>query len=233
MLKISIIIPTLNEEHHIANCLNSVFQQDRSCIEEVIVADGGSNDKTLNIVHKFDVKVVLGGLPGIARNSGAKAAKGNYLLFLDADTILPQQFLNKAIALFRIKNLTVASFHLTPPTNNGFSKIILEGYNAYASLSASRLPVFLTAGCCVLVTQTAHHAIGGFSNSVIVLEEYDYIQRIKKIGKFDVIPLKVITSMRRFEKGKGMQQTIVLFIYYFQWLFTRKILKDHLGYWAR
>jgi len=231
--KISVIIPTLNEESHITICLNSVFQQDNSLIEEIIVADGYSTDNTVNIAKKFNVKIVLGGIPGIARNNGAKAANGNYLLFLDADTILPPQFLKHAIFLFEKKNLIIASFYLTPTTNSIFAKIILKGYNTIASFFASWLPVFLTAGCCVLVTQTAHNTVGGFSNSVVVLEEYDYIQRIKKLGKFAVIPLNVITSTRRFQRGRCLQQTIVLFIYYFQWFFTRKISTDRFGYWIR
>jgi glycosyltransferase involved in cell wall biosynthesis len=231
--KISIIIPTLNEEHHIGNCLNSVFQQDSSCFDEVIVADAGSKDKTLDIVQKYDVKVVTGGLPGIARNNGAQAAKGNYLLFLDADTILPPQFFNKAINHFETKKLRVATFYLAPSAGGFFSKLVLQIYNRISSLFAPLRVGFLTAGCCILVERSAHLAVQGFSNSTVVLEEYDYVQRIKKFGKFSVIPVKVTTSIRRFKDGKGLRQTLILFGYYFQWILTGKVASDRYKYWTR
>jgi glycosyltransferase involved in cell wall biosynthesis len=231
--KISIIIPALNEEEHIANCLKSVIQQDESLLEEIIVADGGSTDNTVPIALKFNAKIVPGGLPGIGRNNGAKNAKGDYFLFLDADTILPPQFFNKALDYFESKKLNVASFYLAPSQGGFFSRITLRAYNLLSALMAL-LPVgFLTAGCCILVIRSAHISVEGFSNSTVVLEEYDYIQRIKKTGRFRVIPLKVTTSIRRFQDGKGIHQTMALFFYYFQWIITGKVKSDRFRYWMR
>jgi glycosyltransferase involved in cell wall biosynthesis len=230
---VSIIIPALNEELHISDCLKSIFQQDSSFIEEVIVADGGSTDNTISIAKKFDVKIVPGGLPGIARNNGARAANGSYLLFLDADTILPPQFFIKVLTYFEKKKLDVATFYLTPSAGGFFSKLVLKVYNAFSSLTTPLRVGFLTAGCCILVVRSAHLAVQGFSNSTVVLEEYDYIQRIKKIGKFGVIPIKVTTSIRRFKNGKGLRQTLILFVYYFHWILTGKIMSDRYKYWAQ
>ncbi len=230
--KISIIIPALNEERYLAHCLSSVFQQDASLIEEVIVADGGSTDKTVATTKGFNVTLIPGGLPGVARNNGAEAARGEFLLFLDADTILPPQFLRKAIELFMKKRLDVASFYLDPAAEGMGSRFVLNVYNVCSSISAAVLPIFLTAGCCVLVKRATHKAVGGFSDSVVVLEEYDYIDRIRKKGRFRVIPLSVSTSFRRFKKGKTLQQTFILFAYYFQWLLTGQIVVDRYGYWV-
>lgn len=231
--KISVVIPALNEEGCLAHCLSSVFQQERSLLEEVIVADGGSTDNTVAIAKRFKITLVPGGLPGIARNNGAEIAKGEYLLFLDADTFLPPQFLQKALEVFEKKRLDVASFYLKPAAEGIISRFVLNVYNICSSISAIVLPIFLTAGCCLLVKRETHRFVGGFSNSVVVLEEYDYINRIRKSGRFRVIPLKIKTSIRRFRKGKVLRQTFILFTYYFQWLITHKVADDRYGYWTQ
>jgi glycosyltransferase involved in cell wall biosynthesis len=85
---VSIIITTRNEEKHIAACLESIHTQTYPSIETIIV-DNNSKDKTKNIVKKFDVSVFnIGPERSAQRNFGARKAKGEYLLFLDADMIL-------------------------------------------------------------------------------------------------------------------------------------------------
>lgn len=87
---ISIIIPTLNGEENIAVCLAST--QNASDVERIVV-DGGSKDRTLEIARSCGARV-LGGPVGRARqmNAGAESAKGEFLLFLHADTRLPEGF---------------------------------------------------------------------------------------------------------------------------------------------
>ena len=89
---LSIIIPTLNEEKYLPLLLKSIKEQNVKDYE-IIISDAQSTDKTLDIAKKNNCKIVLGGLPGKARNEGAKVAKGNLLLFLDADVLLGPNFL--------------------------------------------------------------------------------------------------------------------------------------------
>jgi hypothetical protein len=85
--KISVIIPTYNEENNIEKTINSALKDDKV---EIIVSDGGSTDGTLNICKKFNVKVISGGSTRAqCQNIGSSAATGDILLFLHADTILP------------------------------------------------------------------------------------------------------------------------------------------------
>lgn len=99
--RISIIVPTLNEENNIGLLLNSLKHQSSVSFETLIV-DGGSKDKTPEIAHKHNAKVVI--LPEhgefVSRNVGAKMSKGRYLLFTCADIIFPEDILQKIIDRF-------------------------------------------------------------------------------------------------------------------------------------
>lgn len=92
----SIIIPTLNEEKFLPRLLDSIKKQD-SKDYEIIVADAGSKDATVEIAKKYRCKIVQGGLPAKGRNEGAKIAQGDLLLFLDADVQLPSDFLKNSL----------------------------------------------------------------------------------------------------------------------------------------
>jgi len=99
--RISIIVPTLNEENNIGLLLDSLKHQSSVSFETLIV-DGGSKDKTTEIAHKHNAKVVI--LPEhgefVSRNVGAKMSKGRYLLFTCADIIFPEDILQKIIDRF-------------------------------------------------------------------------------------------------------------------------------------
>ena len=101
---LSIIIPTKNEEHYLPKLLDSIKKQEYKDYE-IIVADGGSNDRTKEIARKYGCKLVKGGLPSVGRNNGAKVAKGYLLLFLDADFILPEGFLKNLVQEIKKKRL--------------------------------------------------------------------------------------------------------------------------------
>ena len=83
---LSIIIPTLNEENYLPLLLESIKKQNFKSYE-IIVADAGSTDRTIEIAKNHGCKITSGGLPAKARNQGAKIAKGDLLLFSDADIV--------------------------------------------------------------------------------------------------------------------------------------------------
>jgi glycosyltransferase involved in cell wall biosynthesis len=232
--EISIIIPTYNEEENIGNCLKAVFDQNYDNLREVIIADNQSTDDTRKICEQYPVKMVAGGKPAIARNKGAEAATGELLLFLDADTILRENFLQSAVERFLSINSGISSFFLKPYPESIIMNFIFIFYNTYGWL-ASRIncPVFNTAGCCMLVQRSVHQKVGGFDEKMVVLEEYDYIRSIKKNNEFRVLPFNVVTSTRRFSKGQGVKKTVILFRYYFKWLIGQKIISDEYGYWKK
>jgi len=234
MLKkeITVVVPTYNEEDKIQNCLQSIFNQNLELVARVIVADNNSSDNTINLCKKYNVQIIRGGHPAVARNNGAKHASTPYLLFIDADTILPASFIERALPIFKQHRYGVASFFIKPNPRDLFNTILFAIYNLLCFIIAKiSLPTFGTAGCCILVKKGLHESINGFDENMMVLEEYEYIKRIKKSGKFGIIPISVLTSTRRFQRGNRWKQTIILFIYYSKWLFTGKVDQDKLGYW--
>ncbi|MBI2647452.1 glycosyltransferase [Candidatus Woesearchaeota archaeon] len=84
---ISIIIPTWNEEKYLPKLLECIKKQTYKDYE-IIVADANSKDKTREVAKKYNCRIVKGGVPAVGRNNGAKVAKGDILLFLDADVTI-------------------------------------------------------------------------------------------------------------------------------------------------
>ncbi len=104
---LSIVIPTKNEERYLPRLLASIKRQSFSDYE-IIVADNGSSDSTRAVAESFGCKVTGGGLPGEGRNRGAAAARGDVVLFLDADTeLVDADFLESALREFKERGLSM------------------------------------------------------------------------------------------------------------------------------
>jgi len=111
---LSIIIPTLNEEKSLPTLLDCLKSQNYKDIE-IIVSDGNSTDKTIDIAKMYKCKTMVSKKrsPSSQRNEGVKIAQGELILFLDADTLLPSNFLQEVIDEFNKRRLDVAGFYFT------------------------------------------------------------------------------------------------------------------------
>jgi glycosyltransferase involved in cell wall biosynthesis len=130
---VSIIIPTHNEQEHILECLKSLKRQDYHPVE-IIVVDDGSTDKTVEIIKSIDTAIFqqqhLGA--GAARNLGARKAKGEILVFVDADMTFDPDFVSKLIAPI-IEGKTIGTFTKEERVSNqdnpwAFSWSVLRGF---------------------------------------------------------------------------------------------------------
>jgi len=161
---ITIIIPTLNEE----NCLPKLLECIRSQTYknyEVIVADASSKDKTREIAKKFGCKVVKsGGLPGIGRNNGAKAAKGNILFFIDADVEFGNNFLKNCVEEFNSRKLDIAGLYIHPQGNNIFDKIFLGVFNFWTFSTQLFYPN--ASGSGIMCKKWIHEKANGFDEKI-------------------------------------------------------------------
>ena len=95
-MEISVIVPTLNEENYIEGCLESISKQTIPRDKyEIIVSDGSSTDRTVEIANKYADLVVVSEKRGIwwGRNYGAEYARGRFLVFIDADTQIKKDYL--------------------------------------------------------------------------------------------------------------------------------------------
>lgn len=206
---LSIIIPALNEEKYLPLLLKEIENQDFEDDLEIIVADAGSVDKTVKIAKDYGCKVIRGGVPARGRNEGAKAAKGNVFLFMDADNIsLPENFLKKLTGDFEKRRLGVASFPIYPK-GNSFDRIAYGIYNKWVKCVQS---FSAWATNSVLVKRKVFEKINGFDEEIKIAEDHDFAKRASKISKFGFIETEpVLTSIRRFEKD-GRLKTYLKYI---------------------
>ncbi len=198
---ISIIIPTLNEEKTLTKLISSILKQDFKDYE-IIVSDGNSTDKTKDIALSYNCKFINSNKksPAYQRNNGLKLAKNEYLLFLDADSVIPENFLNKSYNEFINKKLNVASFYLRFNSSRFIYKIYNRIYNFLCLICQYYQP--LSVGAAIMSKKTSHDLISGFNENVFVGEDHDYARRIKKGGnKFRMIKTTYFYfSPRRWEK---------------------------------
>lgn len=217
-MRLSIIIPTLNEEKYLPLLLNSIRQQNirrgeedkssslpslslgESSVYEVIVADAGSKDGTLEVARSFGGKVVAGGSPARGRNEGAKAARGDLLLFLDADVILPPGFLEDFLKKFEEKKLDIASAAFMIIEKKPIYRLGEALFNLYFKINQHFFPC--AGGFCILVKKELHQKLGGFDETIKVEEDFFYARSAKKkAAKFHFFwSPKFFLSARRIEK---------------------------------
>ncbi len=197
-MKISVVIPTLNESAYLPRLLRALEQQ--SCRpDEVIVADAGSKDHTVAIAQQWGAKVVGGGLPAVGRNAGARSAQGEYLLFLDADVIPGPFFIERNLTEMERRHLGVATALYRPLEEEPLYVLLTELANLYLLMMAPISPH--APGFCIFVRRALHEKIGGFDESLLMSEDHDYVRRAAQLGRFGILRqerLKV--SMRRLEK---------------------------------
>ena len=194
---ISVIIPTLNEEADIRTTLENV-----SCGSdiEIIIVDGGSRDKTLEVASSFGVKV-LSSSKGRAgqMNTGAQAALGEVLLFLHADTCLPPGFADYVRRTISLPGVSAGAFRLslTPPLPglklierlaNWRSKILQMPYGDQAIFVKTRL----------------FKDLGGFSEMPI-MEDLDLVKRLRRQGRIAIVPVPSGLLGQALATGRGME----------------------------
>lgn len=190
-MKISVIIPVLNEESTIASTVESVKSLGPA---EVIVVDGGSADRTREISERFGA-TVLSSPRGRARqmNRGAREAKGDIFLFLHADTRLPSSALDDVQSALRDPRFAGGRFDVTLDGN----RWILGVIGNLISLR-SRLTKVATGDQAIFVRRAVFERIGGFPD-IPLMEDIGFSRALKRKGKVACLRSRVITSARRWE----------------------------------
>ena len=186
MSKISIVIPTYNEEGYIARLLESLKQQTIKP-HEVIIVDSFSKDNTYGDIKKYINTLPLtcisvGRGIGLARNIGAMAATGEVLLFLDSDVELQPTFLEDAGSEFDERCLDLASAHFyVDPDSPKVDRIGAKAISLYhASFQYSKNP--MGSGFCIFAKREWHRRIKGFNEQFRHSEDHDYVKRAVENG---------------------------------------------------
>ncbi|NJS09740.1 MAG: glycosyltransferase family 2 protein [Microcoleus sp. CSU_2_2] len=206
-LKISVIIPALNEAPTISQVI-SIAQTATNV--EIIVADGGSSDGTPEIAKSLGIRVVFSTTGRATQmNAGAAAATGDILLFLHADTQLPQGFDTCARQALAKAGTVGGAFELKIDAPLPSLRLVEKGVKCRSHF------LQMPYGDQAIFLKTAtFEKIGGFPE-LPVMEDFEFVRRLKKQGHIDIVPLAVITSARRWQqlgvlKTTAINQTIII-----------------------
>lgn len=196
-VKISVIIPTFNEAAYLPGLLEALHHQ--TCPpDEIIVADAGSRDSTVEVALAAGCQVVQGGLPARGRNAGASVVNGDFFLFLDADVLPHSDFLASILDQFVQSSCAVATCLSQPLGGNFASSASIEVSNMFLQAVQSIQPH--APGWCIIVRREIHFAIGGFNEKLKLAEDHDYVQRAAKHGRFKVLnKVWIPVYSRRFD----------------------------------
>src|SRR3972149_8490690 len=199
---VSIIITTKNEERYIGRCLDSLRRQTYRPIE-IIVSDAKSTDNTMSIARRRGAKVVVKetNMPQ-GRNLGAQRSKGRILVFMDADTTLPANWIGDAV-----KDLHKENAGMVLGTFRSMERTRRARFNSW--FWSDLLPYWMkvfgktmhSTGSVFFIRRNLFFEVGGYREDRVLFEDGDLVHRISKKGKiFWDKKLVAKVSMRRFEK---------------------------------
>lgn len=194
MTKVSIIIPTKNDEKWIEKCLNSISDLEFKDYE-VIIVDGHSEDRTLEIANKFGCRVIFEekGTISYARDLGVKHAKGDFIAFTDADCIVAKNWLNELLRVFEDDKMqriaAVGGPNLTPEDDSEFGKCVgdvlffLSKAGARYGFTSNEIKeVYHNPTCNVMYRKKVLKEVGGFNHELITVDDEELDYRIRKKG---------------------------------------------------
>ena len=231
---LSFVIPALNEERNIARTLKQFSQIGTGVQYEVIVADGGSTDKTVEIsrqlgavvyVDTADHKTIASG-----RNLGASYAKGEILIFCDADTQLKEisSFVTRVVELFQDQRIVGAVPRLEVfPHERIWSDRVFSTFLNTAIRFLFWLGWPFAGGQCQVVRRVSFEAVHGYNAEQVHGEDSALVKSLSKIGRLRFLSDQtVLESPRRYRK-LGYLRLIAIAVYSFigQALFRRNVLQ--------
>ena len=233
---VTIVIPCKNEKDIILKTQDLLNHQVDIKNVKVIVCDASNDGVTkldlldrLDYQHRtdmFDLNVMDGGLPSIARNNGFKLVTTPYVLFMDADVfLLDPKVLIRSILKIKKYNLDLVTAKFR--SDNGKYNYVYKAFDIIQTLSKWSTPFCL--GGYMLVRSETFKSIGGFDEEIKVAEDYMFSKQIKpkKFGRINNI---VYTPPRRFE-NKGVMYMLKLMLTSFFNHKNKEYFKNDKGYW--
>jgi len=198
-LRISVVVPTFQEEKYLVKTLPKLV-----CLKpavEIIVVDGLSGDRTIDVARRFTSKVFQMGGRGIAKakNYGAKQADGEIIVFLDADVNVPKELVNEVLTVFSDSSVVGVTCNVLFVQPRFHEAVFSRFYNFLVQASFWFKPH--CQGKFLAVRKNVFLEVGGFDESMPCLEDHDLAFRLSKLGRFVFIKgLTVYEFPRRFRK---------------------------------
>ena len=202
-MQISIIIPVLNEAHHIASLLDSL-QPFRQQGAELIVVDGGSQDKTRDIAEPLVDKLLQTEKSRAAQmNAGAAVAQGEVFVFLHADTYLPEQSYFALRTAYETSPVRWSRFNVRLSGHRFIFRVIEWFMNRRSCLTG-----IVTGDQALAVYRELYQQVNGFPD-IPLMEDIAMSKSLKKICRPRCLKEPVLTSSRRWEQN-GVLRTMLL-----------------------
>jgi len=201
--RLSIVIPALNESANLARLLPDLTTRETGA--EVIVVDGGSHDDSREVVARVPGARWLASPRGRARqmNAGARASRGDVVLFLHADTVLPDGAGAAIRAALADPGVVGGRFDVRLDSRRPLLAVV-----AWMMNQRSRLTGLATGDQAIFVRQSVLDALGGYAD-IPLMEDIELSRRLKRCGRVAALRLRVTTSARKWER-EGVVRTIVL-----------------------
>lgn len=191
---ISVVIPAFNEEEALPGTLSALFEQPGDF--EVIIVDGGSSDRTVEVGKSFPIARVLSAPKGRASqmNAGAVVAIGEWLLFLHADTLLPSDAIQRLNAMESDVAVQAGGFRQQFSGDDWRLRLISHLDNFRCARSR-----IIYGDQALFVRRALFERLGGFPNQPI-LEDVAFGERLLKVTKPLLLSCSVVTDARKFVK---------------------------------
>jgi len=198
---ISIIIPALNEEKVLPHTLNQLAGVKHI---EIIVVDGGSSDRTVEIADAHGAQVIFSQQGrGVQLNRGVESSSGEILLFLHGDTRLPDNFAELIRKTILKKNCAAGAFSLAIDSPKKSLAVI-----AYCANLRSKFLHMPYGDQAIFTSRKAYDKAGGFAE-VPIMEDYIFMQNIRKYGSIYILDETALTSARRWQNMGVIRTTLI------------------------
>jgi len=216
---VSIVVPVLDEERELPALLDHLAALDGD--PEVIVADGGSSDATLEIARRHPLAPIVLAAPrgrAVQMNTGAERAGGELLVFLHADTRLPPDACRR---LGRVpRSVEGGNFALRFDGGDRFAAVLGAWYAVQR-----RLGVYY-GDSVIWLRRSAFDELGGF-RPLAIMEDHDLARRLGRHGRTLCLPGPAVTSGRRW-RAMGVPRTILAWVA-IRWLFVAGVPAERLA----
>lgn len=234
--KVSFCIPTLNNEDTIEACLNSIISQDYPDIE-IIIIDGYSKDKTVEIAKKFTEKILFdSGTYGSACQTGFKHSSGKIVALFDSDLIIPRNsWLKEAVRYFNYApNIsTVWPLLTAPPNSSLFARLYQTNLHRLFIEHRMTKKIGLYGGGNSLFLRSCLEEIGGINSSIHWGADFEWAQKLKDFGYCvvyldDPIYHDTMRTFRLFARKQFTgAKTFTRYGFQFMGLSSKDILYEH------
>ncbi len=211
-MRISVIIPTYNEENNIAGLIDDLYKYGGEQLAEIIVVDAPSQDRTAQRAEQAGARVIVSGQPGRApqMNAGARIAQGDVLYFVHADVrIHPDYVQDIQQALASGYTLGCYRYQFDSPRLILKLNTFFQRYDRIWSRGGDQT---------LFIPKASFEELGGYCEKHRVMEDYEFIIRACKKYRFKIIPKNIIVSARKYQDNSYLRvniaNAVVMWMYF-------------------